>query len=164
MASPTRRRAGKRAVRRAPPRALIVVSRFNERVTSLLLDGATAALKAGGYATSTDVLWVPGAFELPVALGRGLVTGRYELAVALGCVIRGDTPHFEFVANEATRGIGEVSRTLGIPVGFGLLTCDNEEQAFARAGGTSGNKGEEAALAALETVRALAALEGRAAT
>lgn len=151
-------------MRRPAPRALIAVSRFNERITSLLLDGALSAFKAGGYADTTDVLWVPGAFELPVALTRALRGGRYEVAVALGAVIRGDTAHFEYVAGEATRGVGEVARTLGIPIGFGVLTCDTEEQAFARAGGKSGNKGEEAARAALETVRALAALEGRAAT
>ena len=140
------------------------MSRFNERVTQLLLEAAKSELDKSGYKGRTDVLWVPGAFELPVALARGIVTERYELGVALGCVIRGETPHFEYVAQEATRGIGEVARRTGVPIGFGVLTCDTEEQAFARAGGKAGNKGEEAARAALETVRALAELEGRAQT
>jgi 6,7-dimethyl-8-ribityllumazine synthase len=160
--SPTRRKGARSRAARPAPRALVVVSRFNERVTQLLLDGARAELDKGGYQGRTDVLWVPGAFEIPVALARGIVTGRYEVAVALGCVIRGETPHFDYVAGEATRGIGEVARRTGVPVGFGVLTCDTEEQAFARAGGTSGNKGEDAARAAVETARAIAELEHRA--
>ena len=151
--------APRRKSARPAPRALVVVSRFNERVTQLLLDGAREELVQAGYQRRVDVLWVPGAFELPVAIARALVTERYDVAVALGCVIRGETPHFEYVAGEATRGLGEVARRTGVPVGFGLLTCDNEEQAFARAGGKSGNKGQEAARAAVETARAIAALE-----
>ena len=143
-------------------RAVIVVSRFNERVTSLLLEGAEQELVRAGYKGRIDVLRVPGAFELPVAIARALVTERYDVAVALGCVIRGETPHFDYVAGEATRGIGEVARRTGVPVGFGLLTCDTEEQAFARAGGKSGHKGVDAARAAVETAQAIAALEGRA--
>ena len=159
---PKRRQGARTRAARPALRALVVVSRFNERVTKLLLEGATSVLNSSGYKNRTDVVWVPGAFELPVTIARGLVTDRYELAVALGAVIRGETPHFDYVASEATRGIGEVARRTSIPVGFGLLTCDNEEQAFARAGGKSGNKGEDAARAAVETVQALAALEGRA--
>src|SRR5690349_7467623 len=102
---------------RATFRALIVVSRFNERVTTLLLEGAQQEFDKAGYKGRTDVLWVPGAFELPVAIARALVTERYEVAVALGCVIRGETPHFDYVAGEATRGIGEVARRTGVPVG-----------------------------------------------
>ena len=144
-------------------RALIVVSRFNEAVTRRLLDGARAALAESGIGEADmDVVWVPGAFELPVTLHRGLATGRYRLAVALGAVIRGETPHFEYVAAEATRGIGEAATRYGIPVGFGVLTCDTLAQALARAGGDAGDKGAEAASAALETARALESLDPRA--
>lgn len=144
-------------------RALVVVGRFNEGVTHKLLDGARTALAGGGYPPEAiDVVWVPGAFELPVAVGRGLETGNYDLAVALGAVIRGETPHFEYVAGAATQGLTDVVIRLGIPVGFGLLTCDNLTQAVARAGGDAGNKGAEAAQAALDTTRALRFFTGRA--
>lgn len=151
------------AARASPRRALVVVSRYNEGVTRRLLDGARAALAEAGYAEeAVDIVWVPGAFELPVVVGRGLETGRYALAVALGAVIRGETPHFEFVAGAAVHGLGEVATRLGIPVGFGVLTCDSLEQAVARAGGDAGNKGAEAAAAAVETARALERFDGRA--
>jgi len=144
---------------RSPPRrrrALVVVARYNEVVTRRLLEGATARLATEGYAGGdVDVIWVPGAFELPVAVHRGLGTRRYGVAVALGAVLRGETPHFEYIASEATRGLGEAAIRFGIPVGFGLLTCDTLEQALARAGGEAGNKGAEAAAAAIETARVL---------
>jgi 6,7-dimethyl-8-ribityllumazine synthase len=144
-------------------RALIVVSRFNEAVTRQLLQGATAELGAAGYANgAVDVVWVPGAFELPLAVHRGLESGRYDLAVALGAVIRGETPHFEYISAETTRGLGDAALRHGRPVGFGLLTCDTLEQALARAGGDAGNKGAEAAAAALETAKALEAFGRRA--
>jgi 6,7-dimethyl-8-ribityllumazine synthase len=144
-------------------RALVVVSRFNEGVTRKLLDGAESALAEGGYpASAVDVIWVPGAFEIPIAVGRGLETGRYDLAVALGAVIRGETPHFEYVAGAATQGLTELVTRIGIPVGFGLLTCHSLTQALARAGGDAGNKGAEAAQAALETAQALRFFDGRA--
>lgn len=144
-------------------RALVVVSRFNEGVTRKLLDGAREALSHAGYADDmVDVVWVPGAFELPVTVRRGLDTGRYVLAVALGAVIRGETPHFDFIAGAATQGLVDAAVQCGIPVGFGLLTCDTLTQALARAGGDAGNKGGEAARAALETARALEAFDGRA--
>ena len=143
------------------PRALVCAGRFNEAVTRRLVDGALAALAAGGYdAGQVDVVWVAGAFELPLVLDRGLRTGRYRLAVALGAVVRGETPHFEYLAAEATRGLGAVALAHGIPVGYGLLTCDSLEQALARAGGAAGNKGAEAAEAALVSLGALARLEG----
>jgi 6,7-dimethyl-8-ribityllumazine synthase len=142
---------------------LVVVSRFNEDVTRRLLDGAREALAVGGFPSSrTDVVWVPGAFELPVVVHRGLATGRYACAVALGAVIRGETPHFDYVAQAATRGLTDAATRFGLPVGFGLLTCDTEEQALARAGGEAGNKGREAAEAALETLRALSTLDASA--
>lgn len=144
-------------------RVLIVASRFNEGVTRALLDGAKSVLREHGLdGDQVDVVWVPGAFELPVAVGQGLQSGRYGLAIALGAVIRGETPHFEYVCQAATRGLMDVSLRHGRAVGFGLLTCDTEEQAFARAGGPAGNKGAEAARAALETARALADLGERA--
>src|SRR6185436_3963401 len=127
-------------------RALVVVARFNETVTRRLLEGARERLATAGYADrDTDVVWVPGAFELPVAVQAGLKTRRYALAVALGAVVRGDTPHFEYICAETTRGLGEVALRHSIPVGFGVLTCDTLEQALARAGGDAGNKGVEAA-------------------
>ena len=144
-------------------RALVVVSRFNEAVTRRLLDGAVTALEDAGC-DPVDVVWVPGAFELPVAMHRGLATGAYDLGVAIGALIRGETYHFEAIANEATRGLGEVALTHGLPVGFGLLTCETQEQAMARAGGAAGNKGTEAAEAALDTARTLEQLDGDAAS
>jgi 6,7-dimethyl-8-ribityllumazine synthase len=139
----------------------VCAARFNEAVTRRLVDGALGALGAGGYGPDrVDLIWVAGAFELPLVIDRGLATGRYRLAVALGAVVRGETPHFEYIAAEATRGLGTVALARGVPVGFGLLTCDTLEQALARAGGAAGNKGAEAAQAALESVEALARLSG----
>ena len=115
------------------------------------MDGALDALVRHGTAfDDVDVIWVPGAWELPIAVRRALATERYEAVVALGAVIRGDTPHFDYVAGEASRGLSDAARDSDIPVGFGLLTCDNMEQALARAGGEHGNKGWDAAIAALE--------------
>jgi 6,7-dimethyl-8-ribityllumazine synthase len=142
--------------RDAVGRALVVVSRFNEGVTRRLLEGTRAALGEAGYdGGRVSVVWVPGAFELPLVVSRGLATGDFDLAVALGAVIRGETPHFEYVCSAASHGLMEVATRLGIPVGFGLLTCDTLAQAMDRAGGEAGNKGEEAARAALETLEAL---------
>lgn len=137
-------------------RVLVVVSRYNEAVTRKLLEGAQSALREGGVEENrVDVVWVPGAFELPVAVHERLSTGNYKLAVALGAVIRGETPHFDYIAAEATRGLGETALRFGIPVGFGVLTCETLAQAMARAGGEAGNKGAEAAASALETARIL---------
>ncbi|MCZ6917710.1 MAG: 6,7-dimethyl-8-ribityllumazine synthase [Gemmatimonadetes bacterium] len=143
----------------------MAVSRFNEGVSRGLLDGAVAALEELGYTQDrVDVLWVPGAFELPVTVRRALATGRYRAAVALGAVIRGETPHFDYICAETTRGLGETARETGIPVGFGVLTCDTLAQAMARAGGEAGNKGAEAATAALETADTLMQMDARAET
>src|SRR3954468_22988101 len=132
-------------------RFAVVASRFNETVTQKLVDGALDALvRHGTAADDVDVVWVPGAWELPIAARRLLSTERYDALVAVGAVIRGDTPHFDFVAGEASRGLAAAAVDFDTPVGFGLLTCDNEEQADARAGGAHGNKGWDAALAALE--------------
>jgi 6,7-dimethyl-8-ribityllumazine synthase len=128
-----------------------VVSRFNETITQRLLDGALDAFVRHGVAfDDVDVLWVPGAWELPFAARRAAATERYDALVALGAVVRGDTPHFDFVAGEASRGLSLASSDFDVPIGFGLLTCDTMAQAEARAGGEHGNKGWDAALAALE--------------
>lgn len=141
-----------------PKRAVVVVSRFNESVTRRLLDGALEVLGQRGY-EDIDVYWVPGAFELPVMIHRALATSRYRIAVACGAVVRGETPHFDFIAAETTRGLGEAAIRFGAPVGYGLLTCDTMEQAVARAGGAAGNKGAEAAAAACDTLESLATLD-----
>ncbi|HUQ47395.1 MAG TPA: 6,7-dimethyl-8-ribityllumazine synthase [Gemmatimonadaceae bacterium] len=132
-------------------RIAVVASRFNETVTRPLVDGALDALVRHGVAfDDIDIIWVPGAWELPLAARHAMASDRYEAIVALGAVIRGDTPHFDFVAGEASRGLADASRDSEIPLGFGLLTCDTMEQAMARCGGEHGNKGWDAALAALE--------------
>jgi 6,7-dimethyl-8-ribityllumazine synthase len=132
-------------------RCAVVVSRVNETITQRLLDGALDAFVRHGVAfDDVDVLWVPGAWELPFAARRAAATERYDALVALGAVVRGDTPHFDFVAGEASRGLSLASSDFDVPIGFGLLTCDTMAQAEARAGGEHGNKGWDAALAALE--------------
>jgi len=132
-------------------RFAVVASRFNETVTQKLVDGALDALvRHGAAADDVDVVWVPGAWELPSAVRRLLATERYDALVALGAVVRGDTPHFDYVAGEASRGLADAGAAFETPIGFGLLTCDTMAQAEARAGGEHGNKGWDAALAALE--------------
>jgi 6,7-dimethyl-8-ribityllumazine synthase len=134
-------------------RIVVVVSRFNESVTVPLAEGAVEALVRQGVAfDDVDVLWVPGAWELPVAVRRALATERYDAAVAIGAVIRGETPHFDIVAGESARGIMDASRDFDVPVTLGLLTTDTLAQAEARAGGEHGNKGADAALAVLEVL------------
>ena len=136
-----------------PRRFAVVASRFNQAIVERLMDGALNALvRHGVSADDVDVVWVPGAWELPIAARRLLASERYEGIVAVGAVIRGDTPHFDYVAGEASRGLAQASAEFDTPIGFGLLTCDNQEQAEARAGGAHGNKGWDAALAALEMV------------
>lgn len=138
----------------------VVVSRFNETVTRKLVDGALDALTRHGTALDRiDVVWVPGAWELPVAVRRLLSMDRYDAIVALGAVIRGETPHFDVVAGESARGLQRAADEFETPVALGLLTCDTMEQATARAGGTHGNKGWDAALAALEMVTLLDGLD-----
>ena len=132
-------------------RFAILASRFNEPITSKLLDGARDALARHGVAVGdVDVIWVPGAWELPAAARRLLASERYDALVAVGAVIRGDTPHFDYVAGEASRGLAQASADFDRPIGFGVLTCDDTDQAVARAGGSHGNKGWDAAIAALE--------------
>jgi 6,7-dimethyl-8-ribityllumazine synthase len=140
-------------------RVAILVSRYNEVITARLLDGALACCaEAGVSREAIDVVWVPGAFELPVAAAAAAETGRYGCLVALGAVVRGDTPHFEYVAGEAARGLGAVALQHCVPVGFGVLTVDTMQQAADRAGGSAGNKGHEAAAAALGAADVIAQL------
>lgn len=134
-------------------RVLVVVSRFNETETEQLLEGALDCLAEHGVDDDdVDVVRVPGAFEIPGAIGVALRHGRYDGVVALGCVIRGETPHFDYVAGETARGVQALAVAHDIPIGFGVLTTDTREQALARAGGPRGNKGREAALTTLEMV------------
>jgi 6,7-dimethyl-8-ribityllumazine synthase len=140
-------------------RIAVVVARFNQAVTDALLAGALDALARHGVADdSIHLARVPGAFELPLCAQRLAGTGRYDAIVCLGAVVRGDTPHFDYVAGEAARGLGEVALRHDIPVAFGVLTTDDMGQALARAGGGHGNKGFDAALTALEMVALLRAI------
>src|SRR5581483_7815569 len=143
-------------------RIAIVASRFHEAITARLVAGARRALEAHGVRPA-DVLvvWVPGAFELPQVAARLAAAGDVDALVCLGCVIRGETPHFDYVAGEAARGIAEVGRVSGVPTTFGVITAESRAQAEARAGGTVGNRGEEAAQAALELLALFASLPGR---
>jgi 6,7-dimethyl-8-ribityllumazine synthase len=137
----------------------ILVSRYNELITSKLLDGAVAACREAGLRPEqVDIVWVPGAFELPAAASAAAESRIYTCLVALGAVVRGDTPHFDYVAGEAARGLNEVAVRYALPVGFGVLTVDTMQQAIERAGGSAGNKGYEAAAAALQTADVLAKL------
>ena len=139
----------------------MLASRFNNNITSKLADGAMDALVRHGAASEdVDLVWVPGAWELPFAARRLAQTERYNAIVVVGAVIRGDTPHFDFVAGEASRGLADASSEYEIPIGFGLLTTDNMEQAEARAGGEFGNKGWDAAIAALEMSDLFERLDG----
>lgn len=141
-------------------RVAVVASRFNETITRALVDGALDALVRHGTSfDDIDVVWVPGAWELPLAVRRAMAADRYDAVVALGAVIRGDTPHFDYVAGEASRGLADAARDSEMPVGFGLLTCDTMDQAMARCGGEHGNKGWDAALAALEMIDLLDQLD-----
>ena len=141
-------------------RFAVLASRFNEEITKPLVDGSMDALIRHGAAfEDVDVVWVPGAWELPGAVRRLLASERYDALVAVGAVVRGDTPHFDYVAGEASRGLANASTDFEIPIGFGLLTCDTMDQAQARAGGEHGNKGWDAAVAALEMADLFARLD-----
>ena len=132
-------------------RIAVLASRFNETITQKLADGAMDALIRHGVAfDDVDLVWVPGAWELPIAARWLAAAERYDALVVLGAVVRGETPHFDYVAGEASRGLANVARDFDIPVGFGLLTCDTRQQAEDRAGGAHGNKGWDAAMAVLE--------------
>ena len=134
----------------------IVAARFNEFITSKLLGGATDAfIRHGGDENKLDVAWVPGAFEIPLVARKMVESGKYDAVVCLGAVIRGATPHFDMVANEATKGVANVGLQTGVPVIFGVLTTDSIEQAVERAGTKAGNKGFEAMTTAIEMINLL---------
>jgi 6,7-dimethyl-8-ribityllumazine synthase len=140
-------------------RVAVVASRFNDHIVSRLVKGATATWVArGGAEPDLPIFQVPGAFELPLAARRLALSGRYDAVVALGCVIRGDTPHFEYVAGECARGLQQTSLETGVPVAFGVLTVESLEQALQRATDGPGNKGGEAMDTALEMASLLAGL------
>lgn len=152
MAGRAPQRAGSRAAA-LPPRArfAVLAARFNEPISKKLVDGALAALAAHGIgADAVEVHWIPGSFELPFAARALAGTGRYTALICVGVVIKGGTPHFEHVSREAAAGIRQVGLDAGLPVTFGLITALTEEQAWDRAGGAVGNRGEEAAEAAIE--------------
>ncbi len=138
-------------------RFAIAVARFNGDITEKLLEGAETMLRKHD-AADVSVAWVPGAYELPLVAKRLAGSGAVDAVVCLGAVIRGETAHFEFVAGEAAAGITRAALDTGVPVIFGVLTVDNREQALNRLGGTEGNKGEEAALTAIEMVSLLRGL------
>lgn len=132
-------------------RFAIVASRWNDLLTSKLVDGAVDALESAGAAESdVEIFMVPGAFELPLAAKKAAESGRFDAVIAIGIVIRGETPHFDYVAGEAAKGISKVSLDTGVPVMFGVVTTDTVEQAMNRSGLKAGNKGYEAAMAAVE--------------
>ncbi|HET7176143.1 MAG TPA: 6,7-dimethyl-8-ribityllumazine synthase [Gammaproteobacteria bacterium] len=142
-------------------RIAIVAARFNHFVVDKLLAGAVETLNAAGISgQDLDVVRVPGAFEIPLAAKKLAAGKSYDAVITLGAVIRGGTPHFDYVCNECARGVTEAALDTGVPVLFGVLTCDDMEQAMDRAGGKHGNKGADAALAAIEMTDLLRKLEG----
>lgn len=137
----------------------IVVSRFNELITRRLLSGALDALRRhGADEGKVDVAWAPGSFEVPMVAQRLAGSGRYDAVICLAAVIRGDTPHFEYVAAEAAKGIAKVGLDTGVPTIFGVVTADNLEEAIERAGAKAGNRGADAAMAAIEMADLMRAL------
>jgi 6,7-dimethyl-8-ribityllumazine synthase len=145
----------------AAGRFAIVAARFNQSVVDLLVQGAKEGFESRGVSEeSLDLIWVPGSFEIPLIAKRLAASGRYVAVVCLGAVIRGETDHYEYIAGEAARGVAEAGRTTGVPVIFGILTCPTEEQALDRAGGKEGNKGYDAALAAIQMANLVSQLPG----
>jgi 6,7-dimethyl-8-ribityllumazine synthase len=131
----------------------VLISRFNEFITSKLLGGCTDALKRHGVAEDNiELVWAPGSFEIPVVAQKLAASGRYAAVICLGAVIRGGTDHYQYIAAEVSKGIAHVGLATGVPCIFGVLTCDNVEQAIERAGTKSGNKGADAANTAIEMV------------
>jgi 6,7-dimethyl-8-ribityllumazine synthase len=129
----------------------IVVSRFNEFITSKLIDGALDALvRHGADEASIEIAWVPGAFEIPAIAQKMAASKKYHAVICIGCVIKGDTPHFDYVAAEVSKGVAQVGMQASVPVIFGVLTTDTIEQAIERAGTKAGNKGADAAMGAIE--------------
>ena len=140
-------------------RIAIVGSRFNDFIVSELLDGAMDCLQRHGVDEgNVDVAWVPGSFEIPMAAKRLVASGRYAAVICLGCLIQGDTPHFNYISSEVTKGIAQVSLDSDVPVTFGVITADTLDQAIERAGTKAGNKGAEAAMSAIEMVNLMGAV------
>lgn len=138
----------------------VVVGRFNEFIGSKLLSGALDALQRhGALEDDIQVAWVPGAYEIPLAAQKMAASGKYDAVITLGAIIRGSTPHFDYVASETTKGVAKVSLDLGMPVIFGVLTTDTIEQAIERAGTKAGNKGWDAATSAIEMANLLKSME-----
>ncbi len=141
---------------------LIVVARFNDMITRSLLVGATDCLRDSGVKDShVVVVWVPGSFEIPVVAAKAARSGKYSAVICLGAVIRGETPHFDFVAGQAASGVMNIALETGIPVIFGVLTTDTIEQALARSGIKGGNKGRDSAQAALEMIKVLGQFDAK---
>jgi 6,7-dimethyl-8-ribityllumazine synthase len=137
-------------------RFVVVASRFNQDIVDGLVNGARAALlEAGVDWSAVPVFRVPGAFEIPLAAKKLANSGKYDAVIALGCLIRGETPHFEYISNQTSLGIGQAALETGIPIAFGVITVNTDEQAVARSGTDEGNKGFEAAMAAVEMVNLL---------
>ena len=141
-------------------RFALVVSRFNDLVTTRLLDGALDCLQRhGAVDEDIEVAWVPGAFELPVVAQKMAQTGRFDVVTCLGCIVRSDTPHFDYVAGESSKGIARVGLDTGVPITFGVITADTVDQAVQRAGVKSGNRGWDAGMNAVEMASLMAAIE-----
>ena len=153
---------GRRKIKAAGLKIAIIASSFNEFITKRLHAAAREALlEQGADERDISTFWVPGAYEIPSALAAVADTGEYDAAVCLGTVIKGETPHFDHVAREAASGIARVSVDNRLPVGFGVITAATTDQALERAGGKRGNKGREAALAAIDMVHVVAAIKGK---
>ena len=141
-------------------RFALVVSRFNDLVTTRLLDGALDCLQRHGAADEDiEIAWVPGAFELPIVAQKMAQTGRFDVVTCLGCIVRSDTPHFDYVAGESSKGIARVGLDTGVPITFGVITADTVDQAVQRAGVKSGNRGWDAGMNAVEMASLVAAIE-----
>ncbi len=140
-------------------RFALVVSRFNDLITTRLLDGALDCLQRhGAVDEDIEVAWVPGAFELPVVAQKMAQTGRFDVVTCLGCIVRSDTPHFDYVAGESSKGIARVGLDTGVPITFGVITADTVDQAVQRAGVKSGNRGWDAGMNAVEMASLMAAI------
>ncbi|OIO79076.1 MAG: 6,7-dimethyl-8-ribityllumazine synthase [Candidatus Omnitrophica bacterium CG12_big_fil_rev_8_21_14_0_65_43_15] len=135
----------------------VVASRFNDFITRKLLEGALDAInRHGGDEKNVEVVWVPGAFEVPLAASKLAKSNKFDAVICLGTVIRGSTPHFDYIASEVAKGIAQVGLATGVPVSFGIITADSLEQAIERAGAKQGNKGADAALSAIEMANVIA--------
>ncbi|MCS7192365.1 MAG: 6,7-dimethyl-8-ribityllumazine synthase [Armatimonadetes bacterium] len=141
----------------------IVISRYNSLVTQRLLDGALDALRRHGVNENSIVIaWTPGSFEIPLVAQKFAKSGKFDAVICLGCIIRGETPHFEYVANETAKGIAQVMLDTEVPIAFGIVTADNLEQALERAGAKAGNRGFDAAMTAMEMANLLKQIEAEA--